>query len=54
MEHNQNKINHQRAIRIKFRDRDSGPDFFVIAEKTGRGREVILAVGEAVQWPLPL
>ena len=40
MEHNQNKINHQRAIRIKFLT------FLSVAEKTGRGREVILAVGE--------
>ena len=46
MEHNQNMIaaiNHQRAIRIKFYDQSAS-----IAEKTGRCREVILAVWDTL------
>ena len=49
MEHNQNAIGviyHQRAIRIKFHDYSSR--FYQSTEKTGRCREVILAVGDTL------
>ena len=49
MEHNRNAVGviyHQRAIRIKFHDHSWL--FHQSAEKTGRCREVILAVGETL------
>ena len=48
MGHNQNTIaanNHQQVIRLKFRHS---------LKKTGRCREINLAVGDALQWPLSL